>query len=135
VAYGISEIEGIGPVQTGRLSRFDITTTDDLLERCADRSGRRKLAEISGISEKLLLKWANMADLMRISGIGPEYSELLEAGGVDTVKVLRNRRASNLARKLAQVNVRKKLTRRVPSEATVERWVGAAKRLRPLITH
>ena len=29
-----------------------------------------------------------MADLMRISGVGEEYSELLEAAGVDTVKEL-----------------------------------------------
>ena len=40
---------------------------------------------------KKILKWVNMADLYRIKGVGSEYSELLEAAGVDTIKELRNR--------------------------------------------
>ena len=76
-----------------------------------------------------------MADLMRISGIGSEFSELLEAAGVDTVKELRNRNAGNLAAKMAEVNEQKKLTRTVPSEKTVAGWVDQAKSMDPLITH
>ena len=76
-----------------------------------------------------------MADLMRISGVGQEYSELLEAAGVDTVKELRNRNAENLAAKMAEVNTSKKLTRTVPSEKTVAGWVEQARTLDPLITH
>ena len=72
---------------------------------------------------------------MRISGIGSEFSELLEAAGVDTVKELRNRNAGNLAAKMAEVNEQKKLTRTVPSEKTVAGWVDQAKSLDPLITH
>jgi predicted flap endonuclease-1-like 5' DNA nuclease len=82
-----------------------------------------------------LLKWANMADLMRISGVGEEFSELLEAAGVDTVKELRNRNAENLAAKMAEVNAEKKLTRALPSAKTVAKWVDQAKELKPLITH
>jgi predicted flap endonuclease-1-like 5' DNA nuclease len=76
-----------------------------------------------------------MADLMRISGVGSEYSELLEAAGVDTVKELRNRNAANLAAKMAEVNATKKLTRTVPSEKVVSKWVEQAGALDPLITH
>jgi len=76
-----------------------------------------------------------MADLMRISGIGSEYSELLEAAGVDTVKELRNRNAANLATKMAEVNETKKLTRTVPSEKVVSGWVEQAGSLEPVITH
>ncbi len=76
-----------------------------------------------------------MADLMRISGVGEEYSELLEAAGVDTVKELRNRNAANLAVKMAEVNKEKSLTRQVPSEKTVEKWVSDAKGLDPAISY
>ena len=76
-----------------------------------------------------------MADLMRIKGVGEEYSELLEAAGVDTVKELRNRRADNLAAKMAEVNAAKKLVRQVPSQKSVEKWVEQAKGLDPMITH
>jgi len=88
-----------------------------------------------GVSESQLLKWANMADLMRISGVGSEYSELLEAAGVDTVKELRNRNAANLAAKMAEVNVSRKLTRALPAEKAVSKWIEQAGTLDPLITH
>jgi predicted flap endonuclease-1-like 5' DNA nuclease len=131
----IQEIEGIGPAYADKLAVADIDTTDELLKLCCDAKGRKATAEKTGVSESQLLKWANMADLMRISGIGSEFSELLEAAGVDTVKELRNRNAGNLAAKMAEVNEQKKLTRTVPSEKTVAGWVDQAKSMDPLITH
>ena len=135
MAYAIEEIEGIGPAYATKLGEAGITTTDHLLDHCASAKGRNDTAEKTGLSTKQLLKWANMADLMRISGVGEEYSELLEAAGVDTVKELRNRNAENLAAKMDEVNAEKKLTRQVPSAKTVEKWVEQAKGLDPLITH
>jgi predicted flap endonuclease-1-like 5' DNA nuclease len=135
MSYKIQEIEGIGPAYADKLAAADIDTTDELLKLCCDAKGRKTTSEKTGVSESQLLKWANMADLMRISGIGSEFSELLEAAGVDTVKELRNRNAGNLAAKMAEVNEEKKLTRTVPSEKTVAGWVDQAKSLDPLITH
>ncbi len=135
MSYKIQEIEGIGPAYAEKLAAADIDTTEELLKLCCDAKGRKATAEKTGVSESQLLKWANMADLMRISGIGSEFSELLEAAGVDTVKELRNRNAGNLAAKMAEVNEQKKLTRTVPSEKTVAGWVDQAKSMDPLITH
>ena len=135
MAYKIEEIEGIGPAFCEKLSAAGISTTDDLLKTCCDAKGREQAAEKCGLSTAQLLKWANMADLMRISGIGGEYSELLEASGVDTVKELRNRNAANLATAMKEINDSKKLTRMVPSEATVAKWIEQAKQLDPVITH
>lgn len=135
MAYKIDDIEGIGPATKEKLAAADIKTTDDLLKLCCDKKGRKATAEKTGCSEGQLLKWANMADLMRISGVGEEFSELLEAAGVDTVKELRNRNAENLAAAMATTNEEKKLTRTVPSATTVQKWVDQAKTLDPLITH
>lgn len=135
MSYPIEKIEGIGPSYAKQLEEQGIKSTKDLLDKCADAKGRKALEAASGISGKLILKWTNMADLMRISGVGEEYSELLEAAGVDTVKELRNRNPGNLAKAMSEANETKKLVRQVPSESQVEKWVAQAKELPPLMTY
>lgn len=131
----IGDIEGIGPSYGGQLRDAGITHTDGLLEAGATAAGRRDLAERSGISEKKILDWVNMADLFRVSGIGPEYAELLECSGVDTVKELRTRNAENLAAKLAEMNNEKSLTRAVPSAKVVQGWIDQAGELPPKVEY
>ena len=135
MAYDIKDIEGIGPSYAAKLASADITTTDDLLTRCCDTKGRTDVSTKTGVGEGVLLKWANMADLMRIKGVGSEYSELLEAAGVDTVKELGTRNADNLTAKMKEVNATRKLTRATPTLKSVASWIEQAKTLPPLITH
>lgn len=135
MAQKIEEIEGIGPVYGEKLSSNGIKTVEDLLEAGATRTGRSKLAEATGISEKFILTWVNMADLFRIKGIGPQFAELLEAAGVDTVKELRNRNAQNLHAKLVEVQAEKKITRAVPGLSQVEDFIEQAKALPPKVTY
>lgn len=125
----IEEVEGIGPAYGEKLRQASIQSTDALLLAAATRKGRKDLAEQTGISEKQVLKWANMADLFRIRGVGPEFAELLEAAGVDTVKELRHRNAENLAAAMDEVNGERKLTRRVPNSQQVGGWIEEAKAL------
>lgn len=133
--YPIRKIEGIGPVYADKLAAVGITNTRRLLERCSAAKGRKALAKESGLEEGQLLKWVNMADLMRISGIGEEYSELLEAAGVDTVKELEQRRADKLTAKMVEVNATRQLTRQLPSEKQVASWIEQAKSMDAPITH
>ncbi|WP_106751909.1 DUF4332 domain-containing protein [Pannonibacter carbonis] len=135
MAYPVIDIEGIGKVYAEKLNGIGIKTTDDLLDRAKDPKGRKALAEETGIDGSRILKWANMADLMRIKGVAEEYSELLEAAGVDTVKELKHRVPANLAAKMAEVNETKKLVRQVPSEKMVEKWVEEAKGLPAIMTY
>ena len=135
MAYKIEEIEGIGPAYRQKLASANIDTTDDLLSLCASPDGRKSVANRTGINEGQLLKWANMADLMRISGVGRQFSELLEASGVDTVKELRNRRPDNLYQKILETNQAKRLVRRPPSLKQVTNWVDQAKKMTPMVTH
>lgn len=133
MSYPIQDIEGIGPAYAEKLGGAGIKTTADFLKHCGNAKGRKAASENCGIPEAMLLKWANLADLMRISGIGPQYSELLEAAGVDTVKELRHRRADNLTAKIREINDRKRLARSVPAVANVQAWIDAAKTTEPSI--
>ena len=76
-----------------------------------------------------------MADLFRIKGVASEYAELLVCAGVDTVNELKTRNAENLAAKLGDVNLEKKLTRKVPTRSTVEDWINQAGGLPAKIEH
>ncbi len=132
----IDEIEGIGPVQAEKLTAAGVSTTEELLEHGAKPSGRDRLATDTGISGTLILEWVNHADLMRIPGVGSEYSDLLEAAGVDSPVELARRNAANLAQTFQEVDAaRPNLVRRVPSEATVEGWIDAAKKLDRIVEH
>ena len=131
----IEKIEGVGGKYAQKLQSAGVRTTNGLLQVAASKKGRQKLAEKAGISETLILEWVNLADLMRIKGVGEEFSDLLEEAGVDSVKELRNRRADNLHKAIMQTNQSKKLVRRAPSLSEVEGWVEQAKKLDPVVTH
>lgn len=135
MTYKIIDIEGIGPVYAEKLTAAGIITADQLLEKCAAPAGRKALEEATGISGKLILTWTNHADLFRIKGVGPQFAELLEAAGVDTVKELGHRKAENLAAKMLEVNEEKKLVRRVPVEAEIEKMIAQAKELPGVMTY
>jgi len=135
MSYEISEIEGIGDKYSAKLAEAGIENTDDLLEKCGAKKGRVATAEATGISEKLILTWANMADLMRIKGVGRQYAELMHAAGVDTIKELRHRNAENLATKIEEVNAEKNLAKATPAAKMVQGWIDSAKEMEPAITH
>lgn len=131
----IKEIEGIGPAIETKLDKAGIKTTEAMLKKGASKSGRKAVAEESGLSESQVLSIVNMSDLMRVKGVGSEFSELLHAAGVDTLKELRTRNAANLHAALEETNAKKKLTRRVPSLGMVEDYIAQAKKATPVVTH
>ena len=131
----IDAIEGIGHKFATKLRKARVRTTEALLKQGATRRGRRQLAEKTGLTERQILEWVNRADLMRIKGVGEEYSDLLEASGVDTIKELRRRNAANLLTAMIEINKKKNLVRRLPTEAMVQRWVDGAKELEPIVSY
>jgi predicted flap endonuclease-1-like 5' DNA nuclease len=131
----LTKVEGIGEVYAPKLQEAGIRTTQALLEKGASPKGRNEIAEQTGISETLILRWVNRVDLFRIKGVGEEYSDLLEASGVDTVPELAQRNPENLYQKLVAVNQEKKLVRQLPTQAQVSDWIEQAKRLPRVITY
>lgn len=131
----VKDIEGIGPVLGAKLEKAGIVTVESLLESGTTRTGRANIAKETGIPESRILDFVNMADLMRVKGVGAEFAELLVAAGVDTIKELRTRNAENLHNKLEEVHSEKGLTRRVPSLDMVKDFIAQAGSTEPSISY
>ncbi len=129
MSYPITDIEGLDAAAAAALRSVKIRSTAKLLEAAKSPNGRKILAGNTGLDEKRLLRWANMADRMRIRGVRREYAELLQAAGVDTVKELKYRNPANLAKAMADANKKRKLVRLLPSDKLVVRWIEHAKKL------
>ena len=135
MSYPISTIEEIGVDEVTALKSVGIRTTDGLLEAAKSPKGRKLLAASAKLDEKKLLRWANIADKLRIKGMGKEYAGLLREVGVDTVKELKYRNPARLAQTMAEANKKRKLVRFLPSEKLVTRWVEHARKLPQKITY
>jgi predicted flap endonuclease-1-like 5' DNA nuclease len=132
----IEEVEGIGPAYAAKLEKAGVMSTDDLLEQGAKPAGRKALEETTGIDHGLILEWVNHVDLMRIKGVGSEYSDLLEAAGVDSPAELARRNAANLATTIDEVvAARPNIVRRAPNEKELQDWIDQSKALPKVVEH
>jgi predicted flap endonuclease-1-like 5' DNA nuclease len=131
----LEQIEGIGPIYAEKLRVAGIRSVEALLRNGATPEGRREVEERSGIGHEYILDWVNRADLMRVRGVGEEYSDLLEKAGVDTVVELAQRNPDSLHEKLLEVNEEKRLVRRPPSRGTVSDWVEQAKAMPRVVSY
>ena len=131
----VIDIEGIGEVYSQKLHEAGVATTEELLQQGATPGGRKELAQKTGISDRLILKWVNRADLFRVKGIGEQYSDLLAAAGVETVLELAQRRPDHLHEKLVETNEAKRLVRVVPSLEHVTGWVQQAHKLSRVVSY
>ncbi len=132
---GLKAIEGIGPVYAEKIRQAGVRSTAALLEKGRTPKDRQALAEATGVSSQLLLEWVNRAELFRVKGIGEQYSDLLEAAGVDTVVELSKRNPKALYETLATVNNEKNLVNQMPGLNRVKNWVKAAKSLKRMVKY
>jgi predicted flap endonuclease-1-like 5' DNA nuclease len=132
----IDEIEGVGAIHAATLAQAGVSSTDDLLDRAAKPAGRAALEAATGIGHSQILEWVGHADLMRIKGVGSEYSDLLEAAGVDSPAELARRNAANLATTVQEVvAARPNIVRRVPSESELQDWIDQSGKLPEVVEH
>jgi predicted flap endonuclease-1-like 5' DNA nuclease len=131
----LETIEGIGPIYAEKLRAAGVRSVRALLRAGATPEGRKELQERTGIGHEYILDWVNRADVMRVRGVGEEYSDLLEKAGVDTVVELAQRNPDHLYQKITQVNDEKRLVRRPPTRGMVARWVEHAKMLPRVVSH
>lgn len=131
----ISDIEGIGPVNAAKLSKAGVRGTNGLLKMGATRKGRQELAKATGVSAKIILDWVNRADLFRVKGIGKQYSDLLEAAGVDTAMELAARKPEALLEAMTKANVKLNKVNQMPGLSNVKAWVKNAKTLKRVVEY
>ena len=132
----IEDVEGVGPVYGQKLAGAGISTTEDLLAGGAKPGGRQAIEASTGIDHALILEWVNHVDLMRINGVSSEYSDLLEAAGVDSAAELADRNLANLATTIQEVvAARPSIVRRVPGETEIADWIAQSKDLPKVVEH
>lgn len=129
VSYSIDDIDSIGPFYAPKLKSVGIRSTATLLRRTATPKLRRELSDATNIKMELIVQWANIADLTRVSGIAVDYAELLVSAGVSTARDLARRNPTTLVDRLAKVNGRKPKVELLPQEKRLCRWIAAAKSL------
>ena len=123
----LETIEGISPIYAEKLRAAGVRSVKALLRAGATPEGRKELEKRTGIGHEHILDWVNRADVMRVRGVGEEYSDLLEKAGVDTVVELAQRNPDHLYQKIIRVNEEKELVRRPPTRNMVARWIEQAK--------
>jgi predicted RecB family nuclease len=129
MTYPIAKIDGLSAPAAAKLKSVGIRTTEGLLEAARTVKGRKALAAQTGLNEQQLLEWANIADCMRIKGMGKARAELLRAAGVTTVREFVHRNPERLAAAMKEANEKRKLVDVLPSEASVKRLIEHARKL------
>lgn len=128
-AYPLSKIDGLGVHAQAKLKAQGIRTTAALLDHASTPKGRKALAIKTGLSEQQLLAWANIADCMRIKGMGKAKAELLRAAGVVTVREFVQRNPQRLAQAMKEANDKRKLVQVLPSDKSVAELIQRARKL------
>lgn len=74
----LTTVEGIGDTYAKKLNDAGYGSTKDLLEKGATPQGRKQIAEKTGISDKLILRWINHIDLFRKTPTQPQVADWVE---------------------------------------------------------
>ena len=135
MTYPISKIDGLTAFAAIKLKKAGIRTMESLLEAAHSAKCRKELAAKTGFSEQQLLEWANLADYLRIPGMGKAKAELLRASGVSTVRELTHRNPARLAQAMRDANDKRRLVQVMPSEKSVEQLIEKARQLPLKITY
>src|SRR5947209_14261203 len=125
----ISKIKGLSPDIQAKLEAEGIRNTQQLLEHTQTAKQRTELAHQVGTTALVLKELANRADLMRLRGVGGDFSNLLEEAGVNSCKELQHRVPEKLHQTLVELHTSKKIGHHAPTLAQVTEWITEAKSL------
>ena len=133
--YALEEIpQAIPAADAQKLKAAGIGTTFQLLERAGEAKVRKELARTLKVPEKALETWVQMADVMRVKGVGPDVTRLLAACGVHTVAQLKTQDATRLDDEIMKVNSKQHLSENPPSVEHLQAWIAQAQTL-PIVFH
>jgi predicted flap endonuclease-1-like 5' DNA nuclease len=129
MADPIKDIRGMQPELEQKLAAAGIKNTQQLLEMARTVKQRAELAHKVGTTPTVIKEMVNRADLMRLKGVGGEFSNLLEEAGVNSCKELQHRIPGNLHEKLAEIHSSRKIAHHAPALSQVTEWIEEARSL------
>jgi predicted flap endonuclease-1-like 5' DNA nuclease len=130
----LTSIKGIGRKYTAMLrEKAGIESVEDLRKAGTTPAKRASLAQKTGRGEEVILRWVQVADLMRIEGVGEDYSALLWEAGITAPSDLTKQKPERLRILLAKTNGEKHIAHRLPSLGQVTHWIEQAKSLPDLV--
>jgi hypothetical protein len=133
VGVALEFVEWLDAESCSRLGRAGVTSTDQLLAAAAMAESRAALSRACAVEPETLVRWARLADLMRLPGMRDQHAVLLEAAGIGTVIDLRGRDAAAFVRELRRLNVALTIARSLPSESQVAQWIRDAQTMAPMV--
>jgi len=130
----LTTIKGVGRKIAALFQKAtEVDSIESLVEQGATAKGRAGLAEATGKPKHLILRWVQLADLMRVDGVGEDYSALLWHAGVTSVPELAQQNPDGLMKILDNSNRRLNVVNRLPAAERVKEWIQQAQDIPPLI--
>lgn len=128
--YRIEIIRSIGNDNRRHLHDMGVTTTQNLLDRCADQDGVKLISKALGREPWVVSSWVSIADLLRVKGVDGPMAEVLELSGVYSAKALSEANPEKLIQLIDSVNKRVEKVGKTPDIATVAGWIRHAETLK-----
>jgi len=129
-SWPVELLPGLSAVEQQKLQDAEIVSTADLLEQTQSVAQRQDLSQRLGVHLKYVGKWAALADLARVPGVGCDYCGLLLHSGIASVTMLAGASAHRLHPQVMRLYVanlrRRDLT---PTASQVAQWITRAKLL------
>jgi predicted flap endonuclease-1-like 5' DNA nuclease len=129
----LNKIKGIGPSFMAKLHEAGIESIEDLRQAGTTTAKRAALARQVDRPESMVLRWVQLADLMRIDGVNAEQSALLWEAGIKTPADLPAQPADHLLPILRKTNEEKSVVKKLPSNSQLAAWIEQAKKLPVLL--
>jgi predicted flap endonuclease-1-like 5' DNA nuclease len=131
----LTAIKGVGRRYAALLhDRGHIDSVQELLAEGATPQGRAELHSQTSLSPKLILRWVQLADLMRVEGVGSDDSQLLLDAGITSASELAIQDPKALLKELSRVKEEQGSVRGLPRLEQLADWIRKASELETLVT-
>jgi predicted RecB family nuclease len=135
MTYPVTKLDGMTAQAAAKLRKQGIRTVEKLIDVASPVRSRKRLAKETGIAERQLLEWVNIAHYLQIRGMGAAKAKLIRSTGVTTVRDLSYRNPARLAQAMREANDRLRLVRALPSEPSVKMLIERARKHDGKITY
>lgn len=129
----LTGIKGIGPSYLAKLRAAGIESVEDLRQAGTTPGKRAELSKQVDRNESIILRWVQIADLMRIKGVDTQQSTLLWEAGIKAPADLPAQQQNHLLPLLRKINTENRIVKKLPSSDQLADWIEQAKKLPTLI--